>query len=203
MVKNIVFDIGNVLLQWKPDKVVAEVFPEVSDSEALTKQMFKCDLWKDLNRGLLTMPDLIASYHQTLGIPLPRLEYLMEQIKESLTPIPGSLELLEDLAKRDIPLYCITDNVHEIMDCLKRKYDFWKYFQGVVVSADLGILKPNPPIYHHLLNTYHLKAAECVFIDDYDINVEGAKAIGMEGILFKDAESCRKQVLKCLKEIER
>ena len=197
MVKNVVFDVGNVLLWWKPQKTVEEVFPQ-GDAALLTQQMFKCDPWKDLNRGLMTMGGLVDLYHRTLGIQKPKLELLMERIKDSLTPIPGSLELLEHLSDKGVPLYCITDNVHEIMDRLREKYDFWKYFQGVVVSADLGILKPAPEIYHHLLDTYHLKAEECVFIDDYGINVEGAKAVGMQTIAFTDAQSCRAEVLKML-----
>jgi putative hydrolase of the HAD superfamily len=197
MVKNVVFDVGNVLLWWKPQKAVEQVFPQ-DDAAPLTQQMFKSDPWKDLNRGLMTMDDLVDLYHRTLGIEKPKLELLMERVKDSLTPIPGSLELLEHLSNKGVPLYCITDNVHEIMDRLREKYDFWKYFKGVVVSADLGILKPAPEIYHHLLDTYNLKAEECVFIDDYGINVEGAKAVGMKAIAFTDAQSCRAEVLKML-----
>lgn len=197
VVKNVVFDVGNVLLWWKPQNVVAEVFPQ-EDANLLTLQMFKSDPWKDLNRGLLTAEDLINLYHQTLGIEKPKLEFLMERVKESLTPIPDSLEFLKELADRRIPLYCITDNIHELMARLREKYDFWKHFQGVVVSAEVGVLKPAPEIYQHLLDTYHLKAEECLFIDDYDINIEGAKNMGMQGILFRDLESCKKQALQML-----
>lgn len=197
VIKNVVFDVGNVLLWWKPQRVVEEVFPQ-EDVNLLTLQMFKCDAWKDLNRGLLTLKELIDLYHRTLGIEKSKLELLMERIKESLTPIPGSLEFLKELADRGIPLYCITDNVHEIMDHLREEYDFWKYFQGVVVSADVGVLKPASEIYQHLLKTYHLKAEECLFIDDYNINVEGAKNMGMQSIIFTDAESCKAYALKAL-----
>ena len=84
-----------------------------------------------------------------------------------------------------------TDNVVEIVEYLKNTYEFWPLFDGAVVSAELGMLKPQPEIYQALLSENNLKASETVFIDDMPYNVKGAEAVGISGIQFVDAEQCQ------------
>lgn len=194
MIKNIVFDIGNVLVKWDPFSVVKNVFPNAADPGQLTTQLFKSEGWFAINRGEITEAELITKYHQTFNIDLTTLNFLMEAIKESLTPLPGSFALLENLYKASYPLYALTDNTYEIMNYLRKKYDFWTKFKGVVVSAEVGYLKPSPQIYRHLLATYHLIPQETLFMDDYLPNVEGARAVNMHAILFTDAQQCIKQL---------
>ncbi len=87
-------------------------------------------------------------------------------------------------------VYALTDNVVEIVEYLKNTYQFWTLFDGAAVSAELGLLKPQPEIYQALLSNYGLKASETVFLDDMPYNVEGAKAVGMAAIQFTDAVQC-------------
>lgn len=114
----------------------------------------------------------------------------MAYVKESLTPVKGSFQLLDNLYQSGVPLYCITDNVKEIVDYLKIKYDFWDKFIDVVVSADIGYLKPAEEIYLHLLKNNQLIPAETLFIDDHMPNVEGAKNVGMHAFQFTNAVAC-------------
>ncbi|MBY0461907.1 MAG: HAD family phosphatase [Alphaproteobacteria bacterium] len=196
MIKNIVFDIGNVLVKWAPHDIVNKVFPNHPNTFELNQKIFKSPAWMDLNRGKMTEKEMVLIYNKELGISLPELEYLMEQAKQGLTPIEGSFELLDALYDKGYPIYSITDNVHEIVHFLKQKYTFFDKFLGAAISADLGVLKPNEAIYHYLLNTYHLKPEECVFIDDLFINIEGAKKVGMNGIQFITADSCKDELIK-------
>jgi putative hydrolase of the HAD superfamily len=196
VIKNVVFDIGNVLLKWDPKAVVTELFPEHPNPQELTYALFKSEVWMDLNRGLITQNEAILIYNNSLAIEKSKLEKLMYRVKDSLTPLEGSLELLDKLYKNGIPLYSITDNVHEIMAHLKSKYDFWDKFSGVVVSAELGILKPSAEIYRNLLQQYKLTPAETLFIDDHLPNVEGAKQVGMHALQFTNAKECEKTLIK-------
>lgn len=189
MIKNIVFDIGNVLLKWQPEAVVSRFFPD-QDSQQLTKLLFRSPLWLDLNMGKMTEAELIEIYHQTLDIRVEILVRLMREIKESLLPVENSLELLKNLHRLQYSLYALTDNVHEIVTFLREKYDFLDLFRGVVVSAEVGYLKPMKQIYQTLINLYEINPAESVFIDDILRNVEGAQAVGMQGIHFLNANQC-------------
>lgn len=190
MIKNIVFDIGNVLVKWDPLSVVKNIFPTVADPVQLTTLLFKSELWFAINRGEMSENELISKYHQTLNINIETLKELLEAIKESLVQIPGSFELLDNLYKAPYPLYALTDNTYEIMNYLQKRYDFWNKFKGIVMSAEIGYLKPSPQIYKHLLETYQLIPQETLFMDDYLINVEGARAVNMQAIQFVDAQQC-------------
>ena len=196
-IKNIIFDIGNVLLRWSPIDIIKKTFPTHPDHETLTAKISREQLWYDLNLGIITEEDAIEQYHEILQISKPKLIELMLNIKESLTPLPGSLELLDKLYHAKLPLYSITDNVREIVEYIKNKYDFWPKFKGVVVSADIQVLKPAREIYMHLLDNYNLNPGESIFFDDLEPNVKGAREVGMHSEVFTNAYECE-QVLKKL-----
>lgn len=189
-ISNVVFDIGNVMVVYDPHRVVENLFPHHPNTRMLTQQIFKSQTWFDLNLGKVTEAEANVQYNKLLGIEIARLELLMQEVKESLIPVKGSFELLVKLHQANIKLYSLTDNVREIMVYLRNRYNFWDYFAGVVVSAEVKVLKPAKEIYMHLLDSYRLNPQDSVFIDDLPRNIEGAKAVGMHGIVFKDALSC-------------
>lgn len=189
-IKNIVFDVGNVLVQWNPVSVISNTFPEIQDPLHLAEQIFRTAFWLDLNLGKISEQEAIQKFHHLLNVDKKTLEMLMQKAKESLLPVTGSIELVKDLHEAGYPLYVITDNTKEIMSHLKQKYDFWNLFLGVVVSAEIGHLKPSPHIYKYLLETYHLRAEETLFLDDIEANVKGAKAVDMVSIQFTTVEKC-------------
>ncbi len=193
--KNIIFDIGNVLVKWAPKEVVVKLFSNHPDHDDLTFKLFKSPTWFDLNKGKLTEAEAVQIYNQKLGVPLKKLQELMHEVKESLTPMEGSFELLEDLYQAKISLYSITDNVHEIVTFLKNKYTFFDKFKGIAISAELGVLKPAKEIYNHLLQTYNLRPEESIFFDDIQKNVDGAKNVGMQATLFTTALTCREELI--------
>lgn len=193
MIKNIVFDIGNVLIRWSPTHIVEQVFPGHHDHQQLAHEIFRSPIWFDLNLGKITELEAVKAYQHKLGLQHEKSASLMTEVKKSLTPVEGSFELLNELHAQ-YPIYALTDNVHEIVDYLKRKYDFWNKFHGAVVSAEVGYLKPSPEIYQHLLERYQLEPSHTVFLDDVLHNVEGARAAGMHAIQFKTAQQCREEL---------
>lgn len=192
MVKNIVFDIGNVLLKWRPVDIVIKNFPSVLDPSVLAHKIFDSYIWKDLNLGKITEEDAVKLYYNNLeAVSVQQLTNLMTTVKESLTPVEGSIELLNDIQNLAIPLYSVTDNVKEIMSFIRQKYSFLNSFIDIIVSAEIGVLKPSQTIYMYLINKYQLVPEETVFIDDLHQNVLGAKSVGMRGIHFTSASDCR------------
>lgn len=195
-VNNIVFDIGNVLIRWAPLDIIQNYFGEEGISQDLTLKIFKSPVWFDLNLGKLTEKEAIQIYSQQLDLPQAKLEGLMGAVRESLKPVDGSLELLDELYGKKVPLYSITDNVIEIVQFLRSRYDFFHKFSGIVVSAEIGVLKPSPLIYNRLIESHHLIPEETVFIDDLAKNVQGAIDVGLQGIHFTDAAQCRLDLRK-------
>jgi putative hydrolase of the HAD superfamily len=190
--KNIVFDIGNVLVKWSPSDIVETLFPEEPDKEALTLKIFKSPIWYDLNLGKLKIDEAIQLYKNELPSHSKQISSLFEVVKESLIPLKGSFELLQKIHETGRPLYSITDNINEIMVYLRARYSFWDKFKGVIVSAEEGVLKPNPQIYQTLLIRYGLVASDTLFLDDFEKNVIGAREVGMHAIQFTTAEACQK-----------
>lgn len=189
--KNVVFDVGNVLVRWEPHKVIAAVFPE-HDPHTLLKQMRPT--WITLNQGKISALEAIKIHEKELNLPEHQLMEMMERFKTSQTPIEGSIQLLEKLQAAGCPLYALTDNIKEFIAYYRESMGFLHYFKGVVVSAEVGILKPNQEIYHHLLNSYQLEASESVFIDDLQANVDGAIAVGMQAFQFINAVDCQEKL---------
>lgn len=192
-IKNVVFDIGNVLVTWNPLAILQETFSELknsTDASHLLQKIFKADFWYDLNAGKITEVEAVEKYHIYLGKSKAELNLLLEKVKRSLTPLEDTLKIVERLHQANFPLYIISDNTIEIMAHLKKTYDFWNYFSGIVISAEIGHLKPSPIIYQHLLTTYQLKPEETIFFDDVDPNVKGAKDLNMHAFQFTTAEKC-------------
>ena len=101
---------------------------------------------------------------------------LVSSLFESLHLIEETPPLMRRLKASGYGIYAITDNVHEIVAYLRGRYDFWPLFDGACVSADHSTLKPDPRMYTWLTETYDLVPGECVFFDDLQKNVDGAKA---------------------------
>jgi len=195
-IKNIVFDVGNVLVRWDPAAVVVKVFPDLAEPEVLAQQVFKSQIWMDLNLGKLSEPEAIPIYQKTLNLERELVLTLLQTAKESLLPIAGSFDLLEKFYQARFNLFALTDNTKEIMSFLKDKYKIWHMFKGIVVSAEIGFLKPAREIYMSLLNTHHLIPQETLFLDDLKHNIDGANAVGISGIQFDTTAQCIKELEK-------
>lgn len=193
VIKNIVFDVGNVLVRWAPHEAIQMVFPE-QDPKAFYQQLRP--IWLDLNLGKLSEREAIKTCVKQLQMPEDKIKLLMHKFKTLQTPIPGIMELLHELKNIGIDLYSITDNVKEIIEFHATHSNFLHYFKGIVVSADVGVLKPDIEIYRYLINNYKVNPAESVFIDDLLANVEGARTAGMHAFQFIDTNSCRKILVK-------
>lgn len=194
-IKNIVFDVGNVIVRWAPLDITRLTFVEREDHEQLAKAIFQSQTWADLNKGRISETEAKAEYQQRLGLSEQECEQLFYYVKQTQRLIAGSSELIQRVKSAGYGVYALTDNVHEIVSYLKSTYSFWPLFDGAIVSADVGMLKPQPEIYHSLLSKFELIAAETVFIDDMLYNVEGATSVGMHAIQFENAAQCEKELI--------
>lgn len=196
-IRNVVFDIGNVIVRWAPLEIVKLTFGEVKAPEVLVKAIFHSETWLDLNKGLISESDAKAQYQQFLNLSDLECERLFYYVKQTQILIFGSVDLLQRVKLAGYNVYALTDNVHEIVSHLKSTYTFWPLFDGATVSAELGLLKPQAEIYQSLLMQYRLDASETIFIDDMPRNVMGANAVGITGVQFENAVQCE-EALKAL-----
>lgn len=192
-IKNVVFDVGNVIVRWAPAEIVRLTFG-VEKPESLMRLIFQSDVWQALNRGKMSVSEAQLQFQQVLGFSHQHTEQLFYYVKQTQLLLFGSVDLLKRIKQAGYGVYALTDNVTEVVAYLKSTYDFWSLFDGATVSADIGWLKPEPEIYHHLLEQQNISSSASVFIDDMAGNVAGAKSLGFSGIQFANSTQCEAEL---------
>jgi putative hydrolase of the HAD superfamily len=190
VIRNVVFDIGNVFVRWSPATIVERVFgdaPSSPENSRRARALFASETWLDLNRGRMTLADAIADVAGRNRLSAAQADALAFHVMDHLDPVPGTEALARRVKSAGYRTFALTDNVHEIVAHLRERHSFWPLFEGVANSAEIGVLKPDPAIYRHLLDTHGLVARECVFMDDIPRNVEGAQSAGMSAFVFETA----------------
>ncbi|MFR4036851.1 MAG: HAD family hydrolase [Butyricimonas faecalis] len=155
--------------------------------------------WQDYDRGDVTRQELIDKVALLSGCPPEDCNEFIEHVKHSLTPIPETEALIKELSTRGFKLYCLSNMSADFYDYLKTR-EVFKYFDGQVISALEHMVKPDREIYDLILNRYHLKPEETLFIDDFEPNVKAAQAIGINTIHFTDRYKGYEEIRERLKE---
>lgn len=192
--KNVVFDVGNVLLSWDPRAILRDHLAPAVDHDFYRREIFDHPDWVDLDRGTLEEEEAILRFAERTGAPLDLLHRLVQASKSSLTPMPESLTLLEELHRGGVGLYVLSNMSHGTWEFLQPRHDFWSRFKGIVISAHVRLVKPDAAIYRHLLDAYSLDAGETVFMDDKPENVEGSRAAGLPAFVFEGATKARERI---------
>ena len=186
MIKNIVFDMGNVLVRFDPELFMDRYSLTGEDRRLIRNEVFRSVEWTMLDRGVID--EEIAEQHILPRLP-ERLHdaarRLIETWDDPIVPVEGMLELLQALKAKGYRLYLLSN-------AATRQPIYWaraeasKLMDGALISAEVKLLKPDPQIYKALLKKYQLKASECIFIDDRLENVQAAFALGFAGIQMKE-----------------
>jgi HAD superfamily hydrolase (TIGR01509 family) len=119
---------------------------------------------------------------------------LFEAVRSSLQPKADTLALLENLAQRQVPLYCLSNMPASTFAFLRERHTFWSAFRGIVISGEIKMIKPEREIFEYLLHRYELTASQTVFVDDHPPNIQAAQALGLHTVLFHDARQCEAEL---------
>ncbi len=198
-IQNIIFDLGGVLIEWNPAEVLSSYYPDPTDQSILMQGIFDHPDWANKDRGVFTAGEDIERFARRTGFTEMEIAALLVAVRESLTLMDDTLPLLYELREDGFRLYCLSNMPVDHATFLVKKYDFWDVFDGIVFSGQVQMIKPEPDIYLHLLHDYKLEPETCIFIDDSPENIEVAKSLGINGIVFTDVQSCRQQLLTILK----
>jgi putative hydrolase of the HAD superfamily len=197
-VKNLIFDVGGVLLDWNPGRIMEGYYADPAERGAMQRSIFLHADWLELDRGALSESALLARIAQRAGRPVPELANLFQVVRDSLQPKPDTVALLGSLAARGVPLYCLSNMPAQTYAYLRERFDFWQSFNGIVISGEVRMVKPQPEIFAYLLQRHGLVAADSMFIDDHAPNVDAATALGLHALQFQDAKQCETAVRRFL-----
>jgi 2-haloacid dehalogenase len=188
----VIFDVGNVLYGWDPESFLVTQLAE--DHERL-KFIDDVGLW-DWHDTLDGGRDFCEAADE-LSVKFPEYAHLIHawgaRFGETITdPVPGVHEIVEALDERGVPLFAITNFSADFWPPFHEKEQgFFRRFRDIIVSGEVKLLKPDPAIYFLALDRFGLRPGEALFIDDRQINVDGAQAVGLHAHLFTTAEDLR------------
>jgi 2-haloacid dehalogenase len=191
----LIFDVGNVLYGWDPQSLLARQLPQ---DEARLRFIEDVDLWgwhESLDGGR-PFEEAAAELSGKFPDYAAHISAWGERFGETISdPVPGVHAIVEELDERGVPLFAITNFSADFWAPFRtREENFFRRFRGIVVSGEVKMLKPDPAIYYLALDRFGLQAHEALFVDDRQINVEGAEAVGMQGHLFTGAEDLRRRL---------
>jgi 2-haloacid dehalogenase len=185
-IKNIVFDIGGVLVDSNPRYLFKDYFKDKSEMEyflnniCTTEWNLEQDKGRSLSEGTRILQKKFPEYHSLIQIFYDKYEIMLKG------EIPETVSILNKL-KAKYRIYGLTNWSAETFKIARGKFPFFQEFDGIVVSGQEKILKPDKEIYYRLLDRYHLKAEKTIYIDDNMDNIRTAEEIGMYSIYFENA----------------
>jgi len=189
MYKNIIFDMGGVLLDFSEARLMGHYFGHLSAEEQklVYDAMFTSGLWRRMDRGDFdeagVAREVCALLPEALHAPV---EAMVPRYFEAMPPMPTN-ELIPLLKARGQRVYLLTNAPHAFHR-EKHRLPYLHLFDGVFASCDVGLLKPDAEIYRAFLRKFELRAEECLFIDDMRANIEGAQRVGMKGHCYEERD---------------
>jgi 2-haloacid dehalogenase len=184
----VVFDLGNVLIGWDPRNLYRELIAEEAAREDFLIRV--CNMaWNEQQDAGRTWAEAVA----VLAGEFPEHRALIEAYDRDWHrmlsgPIAGSVRLLEDLKARGTPLFALTNWSSEKFPIARERYPFLQLFDGIVVSGDERMKKPDPRIFALLAERHGLTPGRTLFIDDSRANIDAARALGFVTHHFQGAE---------------
>lgn len=190
MYKNIVFDLGGVVVDYKPKDYLVDRFFHEKTEQKIYDAVFGSNEWLMLDRGDI-------SWEQACKIFMGRakqkdIEFEMEVVLEEWTDMletrKPTITLMRLLKKKGFNLYYLSNISSHAFEVVSKR-DFWNLFDGGIASCEVNINKPDPEIYRMLLSKYKLVPQETIFTDDNRENAANAFQAGITGILFENVKS--------------
>jgi len=185
-VRNVVFDIGGVLLDWDPRHLYRRLIPDEAEREWFLAEVCTMDwnLTLDAGRPLAdACADLVAVHPDHADL----IQAWARQDEMVAGEVPGTADLVQRLADGGTPRYLLTNMPADVFAARRRHFAVLQAFDGAVVSGEEGVLKPSAEIFGVLLERFGLIAEETLFVDDSVMNIDGAQAVGLEAHHFTDA----------------
>ena len=191
----VVFDLGGVLIDWNPRRLYRQMF----DGDEVAMERFLAEVcspaWNlDLDAGRpwrAAIETLAARHPDQRDMILAYDECWPEML---VGPIEGTVEVLVDLRRGGVRLAALSNWSAEKFPVARARYGFLDWFETIVISGEVGLCKPDPRIYRHLLERTGLEAASTVFADDLSANVAVAEELGMTAIRFRGSGHLRKEL---------
>ncbi len=192
MIKNVVFDVGKVLVYYEPDWLMDNLGYDEETKKRMKAAMFHSATWDEGDRGLMNKEELLDAFIANDPELEDKMRVCYERVDEAIELMPHVMEWMEDLKGRGYNLYVISNYGENTYEKTEHKMKFFPYMNGMIFSYQYKMIKPDRIIYEQLLKEYKLEGSECVFIDDRQVNIDAAVNAGFgAGVLFQNYEQAK------------
>jgi 2-haloacid dehalogenase len=193
---SVVFDLGGVLIDWDPRYLYRQLFDDPHQMESFLADVTNAD-WnahQDAGRPWVEAVEILAAKH-------PEQRELIEAFQarwpEMLAgEIPGTVDVLADLRTSGVRLLALSNWSVEMFPVARARFDFLAWFEGIVISGEVGVNKPDRRIFEHLLEQFDIEPEPTLFIDDSPANIDAARGFGFRVIHFTDAAALRRELVR-------
>jgi len=183
-----------VLIDFDFRQLCRGFFDSDAETEFFLAEVLGEEFHLQRDRGV-PVGETAAEWSRRYPVYASAIQEFCERFPEVLTgPAAGSMELLRDLRASQVGVYGLTNSSTDTWDLLCERYPFLGWLDGVVVSAEVGLMKPDPKIFELLCSTFRVTPEEAVFVDDVPDNVAAAQSVGFHGITFTTADNVRRQL---------
>ena len=195
MIKNIIFDLGNVIISFNQNKIISNFTQKQEEIKYICDEIFHAPEWELMDLGNITNDEAIEIINKRNGYKYQKLteNFLHEWYKKRLFN-NDVIKIAKDLSKKGYKLFVLSNMANSTYEYL-RKYEFFSLCSGIIISAYEHVIKPDEKIYRILLERYNLNAEECFFIDDREENIIAGEKIGIKGhVLNREKYGTRKLI---------
>ena len=196
MIRTVIFDIGNVLAGFAWHEYYEKLGFDAAMADRLGRATVLSGDWNEYDRGCMSDEAIVSLFVEND----PEIEAEIRQAVSSITGIMThygyAVDWVKELKRKGYRVLVLSNISRKILQECWLALDFLPYMDGGSLSFQDKVLKPRPEIYHLILDRYHLKAEECVFLDDMQMNVEAAKRLGIHGICFENQAQAMEELKK-------
>jgi len=192
-----VFDLGGVVIDWNPRYLYRKLF----DGDEAAMEGFFADVctpsWneqQDAGRSFADGCDFLKRLHPDKSELIDAWPQRYEEMLGG--DIPGTVDILRELRSRNVPMYALSNWSAETFPIAVSRFECLSWFDGVLLSGEAKLLKPDRRIFELFLHTFRIDPSRAVYIDDHVENVEAATELGMHGIVFTDAGTLRAELTR-------
>ncbi len=183
MIKNIIFDLGNVLISFVPSEYLKKKNYPQNIRNTILNDVFHSEEWKMLDNGDITISEAIDMISRKSVLKREEIALVFNFRTDIMFPLDDNVRLLPALKKQGFLLYYLSNFPLDIFEEIKNDYFFFRYFTGGIISSEVKLSKPDVRIFDFILNEYSLNPEETLYIDDVEENVKSAESTGMHGHL--------------------
>ncbi|WP_075718760.1 HAD family hydrolase [Roseburia sp. 499] len=196
MIRNIIFDVGNVLVEYSWERMLKALHITGEAYDAVAKATALSPMWNELDRSRMSDEAILEGFIQNAPEYEKEIRLVWDNIPESIHCYDYSVEWVRKFKKKGYKTYILSNYSRRGYEMTKQELPFVSDMDGVVFSFEVCQTKPEPEIYQTLFEKYNLKPEECVFMDDNEKNVIAAREAGMQAIWFKNKEQAETELEK-------